>query len=875
MKDAVWRRVGPRDPSMNLATAFARGLTRVLALTLALTALPAQARQGQADPTGPTIRVSAERPVDVTIRRDRWGTPHVFADTAYALFFGYGHAVAQDRLYQMEMARRSTQGRVAEMLGETFVAFDRSIRANYWPASIQRQIDRLPRAQRDILDGYADGMNAWIGRVRENPSALLPRQFDPAGPMPAPWTAFDVAMIFIGSVANRFSDANTEIDNLAMLDALRRRHGESAGWQIFEQLKWRSDPKAITTIGGDRVYRHAPMSSGPPPYALPPVGGTQPGLERLAQSPLDGALLGLSDDANRGALLAQLEQGGPATMPGFATTSNMWIVGRQHAAGGGSILLNGPQFGWFTPSYVYGIGLHGAGFEVVGNTPFGYPAILFGHNERIAWGSTAGVGDVVDIFAEQLDPADPMRYRHQGRWKTFERRLEVIRVKGGTPVAFEVLRSTHGIITRVDRGNHVAFAKARSWDGHELQSLMAWVDKTRARDWAEWKHAAARHALTINWYYADRAGSIGYAHTGFYPKRRPGHDPRLPVPGTGEMDWQGRLPFATNPQVFNPPDGVITNWNNAPMKGYPPTDAWSVLWTAADRNAELDTRLRERLARGPIDAEGMWSLIEPTSHADVNRRFFLPFLQEAVAGLAPDDDRARLVGLVTDWDGLNTDRRGTGYYDHPGGAIVDAWLQAMLKQTLADDLPADLGRGYLATGYPTPAAPNAGSVNLSPGAKVLYNVLAGRDAGVPQRFDLLNGQPRCAVVLSALDAASAELKRRHGTDPAAWRIPVAPLAFQANNFFGIPQADADEARRVAVTMNRGTENNRVVLKPAGIDAVDVVAPGQSGFIGRDGKPSPHREDQLELYLTMGSKPVWSRHEDIRRNTASSERLRSR
>lgn len=49
----------------------------------------------------------------VEIKRDSYGVPHVFADNTYGLFYGYGYAVAQDRLFQMDMSRRSFTGRTA------------------------------------------------------------------------------------------------------------------------------------------------------------------------------------------------------------------------------------------------------------------------------------------------------------------------------------------------------------------------------------------------------------------------------------------------------------------------------------------------------------------------------------------------------------------------------------------------------------------------------------------------------------------------------------------------------------------------------------------------------------------------------------------
>ncbi|WP_235490866.1 penicillin acylase family protein [Achromobacter sp. DMS1] len=78
--------------------------------------------------------------------------------------------MAQDRLFQMEMARRSTQGRVAEVLGPSMVAFDKSIRGNFSPERIRRQLAALAPADRQILDGYAAGMNAWIARCAPSPA---------------------------------------------------------------------------------------------------------------------------------------------------------------------------------------------------------------------------------------------------------------------------------------------------------------------------------------------------------------------------------------------------------------------------------------------------------------------------------------------------------------------------------------------------------------------------------------------------------------------------------------------------------------------------------------------------------------------------------
>ncbi|MCV5713913.1 penicillin acylase family protein, partial [Escherichia coli] len=94
----------------------------------------------------------------------------------------------------------------------------------------------------------------------------------------------------------------------------------------------------------------------------------------------DGALLALTAGKNRETIAAQFAQGGANGLAGYPTTSNMWVIGKSKAQDAKAIMVNGPQFGWYAPAYTYGIGLHGAGYDVTGNTPFAYPGLVFGHN---------------------------------------------------------------------------------------------------------------------------------------------------------------------------------------------------------------------------------------------------------------------------------------------------------------------------------------------------------------------------------------------------------------------------------------------------------------------------------------------------------------
>lgn len=853
------------------------------ALVAACSCLPAMAQpvaqaagQESAAVAAPAQGVNGK----VTIRRDAHGMPHVYADTVYGIFYGYGYAVAQDRLFQMEMARRSTQGRVAEVLGASMVAFDKSIRGNFSPERIQRQLAALPAADRQVLDGYAAGMNAWLARIRAQPGQLMPKEFNDLGFAPADWTAYDVAMIFIGTMANRFSDANSEIDNLALLTALKDRHGEAEAMRIFNQLRWLTDSRAPTTVppqeGSYQPAVFQPEGADQLAYALPRYDGTPPMLERVVRDPATRGVVDGAPATLRARLAEQYAQSGQPGIAGFPTTSNMWIVGRDHAKDARSILLNGPQFGWWNPAYTYGIGLHGAGFDVVGNTPFAYPSILFGHNAHVAWGSTAGFGDDVDIYAEKLDPADRNRYFHDGQWKTLEKRTDLILVKDAAPVTLDVYRSVHGLIVKFDDAQHVAYAKARAWEGFELQSLMAWTRKTQSANWEQWKAQAARHALTINWYYADDRGNIGWRAHGLLSQAPAG--PRSAPAGAGHRRNGLAGPVAVLDQSagLQPGPGVHRQ-----------------LEQPADARLSLHRPVRHRLGAGrPLcrdrDApeghdrqrrQGQPATdVGPDPHHQLCRRQPPPFPAVPAtsgAGAAGRRSARAAGGGAGGWDGMMTSEREPGYYDNAGPAVMDAWLRAMLKRTLADEMPADFFKWYSATGYPMPQAPATGSLNLTTGVKVLFNALAGPAAGVPQRYDFFNGARADDVILAALDDALAALRQAYGKDPAAWKIPAPPMVFAPKNFLGVPQADAKAVLSYPATQNRGTENNMTVFDGRSVRAVDVVAPGQSGFVAPDGTPSPHTRDQFDLYNSFGSKRVWFTADEVRRNATSEETLRYR
>ncbi|PCI51842.1 MAG: penicillin amidase [Alphaproteobacteria bacterium] len=763
---------------------------------------------------------------NITIKRDTFGTPHIYAKNDYDLFYGYGYVLAEDRLYQLEILKRSTQGEVAEVLGKDFIAFDRKQRTLFWPADIQADIALLDGNMKQLFEGFAAGINDRISRVLADPERLMPYEFNVNGFRPEFWTDYDVVMMFVGSMLLRFGDFNTELENQSFLTDLIETHGEEDAWKIFNAVIPTKNSFAPTTI---------------------PAGDWQ-------------KLSGNGFSSRQG------EYSGGGDSDDFLQTrghgfSNALVLGPERLIGAKSVLINGPQFGWYAPAYTYSVGFHSPNWDAVGNAPLGYPLPMFGYNKYITWGSTWAVMDNVDIFRETLNPENPRQYKYNGQWKTLRARKEIIKVKDGEDMEFTALNSIHGPVIHMNK--QYAFAKKRGWAGRELDTLTGWIEATRARNHAEWIKAVSKSALNVNWYFADKKGNIGYGSMGAYPVRAKGHDNRLPVSGEGDMDWVAIQSPAKNPQKLNPSSHYIANWNNKPGAGVDNPDEWWASWSEADRVKTIDDAVKKA---GRMTPDAAWNLMMRAAFTDPNATYFKPLMLAALEKHQSGNPLyASVREVLFNWDGSFSETTGDGTfnsagnsYKHPGNAIFRAWLGEMMTSVLSDDLPGKIG-GIIArvTGYPTADKPTIGSHNISVGLKLLFEVLQGRSD-----YDFLNGRSADDIWIMALDRTINNLTAQYGRDISRWHLPVPATRFNHVNFMGIPQSLPATMREDMPDMNRGTENNMTVFKKSGPTGYEVVPPGQSGFIKPDGEKAKHFDDQYLMYQKLQKKQTWLYKQDV-------------
>jgi penicillin amidase len=751
----------------------------------------------------------------VTIVRDTYGVPHVFADSDEALYYGNGYAVAQDRLFQLEKYRRTATGRMAELMGTRFIESDRETRLlGYTTEELQRQVDNLSPLYKLQVEAYARGVSAWFDKARAE--GKVPKELTDAALQLEPWRATDTAAIG-AMMARRFgSGGASELRNLRLLAALRDRFGKNA-IKVFDDVLWRNDPGAPTTI---------PNGEGNPSPAM----GRRDGGINLAWLPA-----GLSDGAIQRAL-AQAELS-PETRECLAAAgvpthwgSNAWVISPRMSASGNAMLYGGPMMGFSTPQIAHEIHLVGPNVNVIGMGFAGVPGVLIGHNEHLAWTTTSAGGDCADIFAEKLNPSNKHQYIHNGAYKEMEQRVETIRVAGAQPVEMEVYRTVHGPVLEWDEKAGVAYAVAANYWMREVKTLEATGGYNRAKDISEFARAAQDVTTSHNWFCATQDGDIGFWFTGKIPVRSPQVDRRLPTPGTGEYDWKGDVTFSAMPQLVNPKQGYLVNWNNKPAPWYDNGDEceWGPFWPITDIAAEI--RDNAPLSIAEVAHVGL--------HAGTRHMIgaaLVPMILQAAKRTDADKD-PRLHEALQYLRGWNLFQ----WQGDVAGAIVDTWMELAAVSALADDFGALMPSLRLEGGGAQGGGPK---ISMLSALSVLARALQGPKAALPLKYDYLGGKNRDQIIVGALRQAIGVLQATRGKQMNTWGRT--PQWIEFTPLSPIPAAA------------RGTYIQVVEASKPDMNGMNILPPGQS-----EDPTSPHYGDQRELAGYWLFKPTLYKREDL-------------
>jgi penicillin amidase len=491
----------------------------------------------------------------VTVRRDAHGVPHIDAASDDDLFFAQGYVAAQDRLWQMDTFRRNSEGTLAEVLGHALLLHDETQRVLQIAPVSQRVYDHLAPRERAFLDDYARGVNSFIARHADS----LPPEFRLLHYAPKPWTGVD--SIAVGLMMVQTLDTRA-VGKLGRGVVEARLQDPKLIADLYPIGSWRDRPPTgiETDLSAPQPQPSIHKKSGddeddeedePSKTDLAPFSGTAPPIKSLL------ALLGLP------------------TCDACAAGSNEWVIAGSHTASGKPLLSNDMHLAFSVPGVWYMADLRAPGFHAAGVTLPGMPYVIAGHNEHVAWGFTALLADVQDLYDEQFDGKGNYQGA-DGQWHPLTVDRETIHVRGGNDVTLDVESTAHGPLVNPLLSSG-ARPMALKWNLYDpaLNTLPLYQMDT-AGNWAEFSAALAAWSWPAqNVVYADDQGHIAYHAVGKVPLRPNGMTDAPIADHTHE--WQGYIPFDDLPNAFDPPSGFLATANSrvtTDRSPYPLTDEW-------------------------------------------------------------------------------------------------------------------------------------------------------------------------------------------------------------------------------------------------------------------------------------------------------------
>ncbi len=448
---------------------------------------------------------------EVVIWRDNYAIPHIKAKNEEDLYRATGYVLAQDRLWQMDLLRRVTTGRLSEIFGDKLIKSDHLMRALQIPAKSKLVLEKTDTAVIAALEAFADGVNQFI----DNHKDKLPPEFVILGYEPEKWK-IEHSVNLIGYMA---WDLTMSWGAEFTLHNILQKVDTAKFNQLIPDMKYHSSHTFATNDSS--------------------------GLELQIREEL--AL------ANK-----HIEELGLDVFMG----SNNWVVAGKKSTTGAPILSNDMHLGLFAPGIWYQAHQHvEGGLDVAGLMLPGSPFVIDGHNKNIAWGMTNIMIDDMDFYEETINPDNKNQYQLDGKWVDMKVKKEYIFTSNGDSIE-KIIKFTHrGPVISALRDINDKVISMR-WTGNDYSNeLMAVYKINKAANWTDFRNALRTFtSLGQNVVYADIQGNIGMVAASHIPLRE--GNPWLIYQGnTSKYDWKGFVDYEEQPYSFNPKCGYLASAN--------------------------------------------------------------------------------------------------------------------------------------------------------------------------------------------------------------------------------------------------------------------------------------------------------------------------
>jgi penicillin amidase len=573
----------------------------------------------------------------VRVLYDDRAVPHIFASTVLDATRALGYVVARDRLFQLDLQIRATEGVLSETVGAAALPVDRSQRALGLAWAAERNYTALDPAS-DIartLQAYADGVNAWIDNMRPRD---MPLEYHLVGTTPRRWRP-QYPLYLLKRMGWILAFNATE----------RRKHAAAAlvGWDAADALFPLDDPiqepMQPNGLGRPRVDRRVIPAPGTPDATSVEAAAR---LSRLFDAPM-----GFPTSPTEGVICsADPWSVGCPSADDVVLGSNNWAAGPTKTASGAALLSGDPHLGLTLPSIWYEVHMVVPGeLDVYGVTIPGMPGVSIGFNRNIAWSMTNTGSDVLDLYAETVNDDDmPSSYQVDGAWQPLVLRVEEYRSKSGALLATDTIYHTHRGPVLVDDGSYYSMR----WTVLEEQGeFAAFKEAATASTVDEWLVALESYlAPTQNGLVADKNGSIAIRASGRYPIRPgDGRGDRIRDGSEGASDWIGDLSVSQYPGSIDPGQGFLASANQQPVDSRATDVYLGSDWPSPWRAMRINELLRQTDGLEPEDFERFQT--DPGSaRADVFVPAFLVAAESIPDSGGADPLLTDAARLLAEWD---------------------------------------------------------------------------------------------------------------------------------------------------------------------------------------------------------------------------------
>ncbi len=466
----------------------------------------------------------------VTVHYDDRRVPHVFAEHMEDAIFVQGYVTAQNRLFQMDLSSRATEGRLSEILGESVLKRDMRQRRQGMVFAAENALKEWEKHEYGwgLLQSYCDGVNAYISSLDQGSTPL---EYKLIGTSPDTWTPKKTAL-FVKAMAASLASRHHDIEATNTLKRFKR--------DTFDFLFPEYFDAQTPIIPKSKKWTFAPQP-------VPDDNVDNDVLEYFDYKVYDRSPVGIG--------------------------SNNWAVSGSRTKSGNPIQCGDPHLDLSLPSIWYEMQIHTPEMNTYGVTLPGIPFVVIGFNENIAWSQTNVGHDITDFYRIKWKDASKMEYLYDGEYKPVDIKVEEFEVKGkGTHV--DTVRYTVWGPVMYDSKTSMDKDLAIRWlghDGSDKNELTTFYELNKAKDFDGFHKAITPYNVPAqNFAFASKDGDIALRVMGRFPLKEKQQGRFIRDGSLSSSGWKGYIPKEHNPMVKNPPRGYVSSANqHSTGKDYP------------------------------------------------------------------------------------------------------------------------------------------------------------------------------------------------------------------------------------------------------------------------------------------------------------------